>query len=81
MPKYIDADLLKSKIGLHSTIQALIDKLPAADARPERYGRWIKDKSGVLVCSECGEEHEWEDYRATYCEDCGAKMIYGKGNK
>lgn len=41
---------------------------------PERRGRWLKDRSGVIVCSECGEEHEWEDYRATYCDNCGAKM-------
>lgn len=38
-----------------------------------RHGRWIKD-GDVVVCSECGEEHAWEEYRASYCEDCGAKM-------
>ena len=49
----------------------------AADAlrtqQPKR-GRWIKDSSGVIICSECGEEHEWLDYRASFCEDCGAMM-------
>ena len=29
---------------------------------------------GIQICSECGEEHEWEDYRAPYCDTCGAKM-------
>lgn len=40
------------------------------------HGRWIKD-GDVVVCSNCGEEHSWDEYRATYCEDCGAKMDGG----
>lgn len=24
----------------------------------------------------CGEEHEWETYRASYCDTCGAKMSW-----
>lgn len=40
---------------------------------PVRHGRWVKDGE-VVVCSECGEEHDWDEYRATYCEDCSAKM-------
>lgn len=52
----------------------LCDAIPTADVKPVVHGRWIKDESGVIVCSECGEEHEWEDYRATYCDECGAKM-------
>lgn len=39
-----------------------------------RHGKWIEYDNGVQTCSECGEEHEWQDYRASYCEDCGAKM-------
>lgn len=50
-----------------------IEIIPAADVEPVRYGRWVKDGE-VVVCSECGEEHAWDEYRATYCEDCGAKM-------
>lgn len=45
-----------------------------ADVEPVVHGRWITDKNGVTVCSNCGEEHEWDEYRPTYCEDCGAKM-------
>lgn len=40
---------------------------------PVRHGRWIKD-GDVVCCSECGEEHAWDEYRATYCDVCGAKM-------
>ena len=51
----------------------MLESLPAADVEPVRHGRWVKDGE-VVVCSECGEEHAWDEYRATYCEDCGAKM-------
>lgn len=51
----------------------LLDSIPAADVTPVRRGRWI-EKDGIQICSECGEEHGWEDYRAPYCDTCGAKM-------
>ncbi len=54
----------------------LLDKAPTVEAVPVAHGRWIKDGE-VVVCSECGEEHAWDEYRATYCEDCGAKMDGG----
>ena len=47
--------------------------LSVADVAPVRRGRWIEE-DGIQICSECGEEHEWEDYRAPYCDTCGAKM-------
>lgn len=53
-----------------------IDALPTVDAVEVVHGRWIKD-GDVVVCSNCGEEHAWDEYRATYCEDCGAKMDGG----
>lgn len=56
-----------------------IESVPAADVAPVRHGRWIKDgEDGPVYCSECGEEHEWEDYRASYCDTCGAKMDGGQ---
>lgn len=52
-----------------------IENAPSADVAPVRHGRWIKDgEDGPVCCSECGEEHEWGDYRASYCDTCGAKM-------
>ncbi len=51
----------------------LLDSIPAADVTPVRRGRWIEE-DGTQICSECGEEHEWEDYRAPYCDTYGAKM-------
>ena len=46
--------------------------IPLSSLRPK--GEWIVEENGVIVCSECGEEHEWIDYRASFCEDCGADM-------
>lgn len=37
------------------------------------HGRWLED-DGVQICSNCGEEHEWVDYRASWCDCCGARM-------
>lgn len=48
-------------------------KAPAADVAPVRRGHWIEE-NGCQICSECGEEHEWDEYRAAYCDVCGAKM-------
>lgn len=56
----------------HVTVDDIINA--EAIPPPVAHGRWIKDKSGVIYCSECGEEHAWLDFRATYCDACGAKM-------
>lgn len=53
-------------------------KAPAADVAPVRRGHWIEE-NGCQICSECGEEHEWDEYRAAYCDVCGAKMEVGNG--
>ncbi len=52
---------------------ALVEDAPTADVRPVKHGHWIEE-GDIQICSECGEEHCWQDYRASYCEDCGAKM-------
>lgn len=56
-----------------------IRNIPAADVVEVRHGRWIED-GDCQYCSECGEEHSWADYRAAYCDVCGAKMDGGAGN-
>lgn len=56
-----------------SVIVGLAKKATNGDTVEVVHGRWIKD-GDVVVCSNCGEEHAWDEYRATYCEDCGAKM-------
>ncbi len=51
-----------------------IKNLPAADVAEVKHGKWIKDEGGIVICSNCGEEHCWDEYRAPYCDQCGAKM-------
>lgn len=51
-----------------------LERIPAADVRHVRRGKWIDDGSGCVVCSECGEEHEWYTFRANFCDNCGADM-------
>ena len=58
--------------GFNSAILAL--PIPTEDVRPVVRGKWIDDGSGCVVCSECGEEHEWDMFRANFCDNCGADM-------
>lgn len=72
----VDPDLTPKAYAYLRGGEAIIEDLtefPAADVAPVRRGRWIEE-DGIQICSECGEEHEWEDYRAPYCDTCGAKM-------
>ena len=82
MARYIDADAMREdwlqngeNECVYDTNAVLdsIDAQPTADVALVIHARWIKD-GDVVVCSNCGEEHGWDEYRATYCEDCGAKM-------
>lgn len=57
-------------------VKAAVLKIPTADVAPVVHGHWIEE-NGCQICSECGEEHEWDEYRATYCDVCGAKMDGG----
>lgn len=52
----------------------VVKNLPAADVAEVKHGKWIKDEGGIVICSNCGEEHCWDEYRAPYCDQCGAKM-------
>ena len=45
---------------------------------PVRRGHWIEEND-CQICSECGEEHEWDEYRAAYCDVCGAEMEVDNG--
>lgn len=73
---YLEEDTFSSDFAAEviETVQdEYLAKFPTVDAVEVVHGRWIKD-GDVVVCSNCGEEHGWDEYRATYCEDCGAKM-------
>lgn len=67
-------------VGPPGRARELMATAPAADVTPVRRGRWIEE-DGIQICSECGEEHEWEDYRAPYCDTCGARMNKEEANE
>ena len=60
-------------VRAYKDVKSRLESIPAADVAPVVHGRWIED-GGYQVCSNCGEEHHWDEYRAAYCEGCGAKM-------
>lgn len=47
---------------------------PIANNAETKHGEWIVDEEGFVICSECGEEHTWDEFRPLYCDMCGAKM-------
>ena len=52
----------------------------AADVEPVKHGRWVKEKSDVLIhwhCSVCEKCYFLEEPNADYCPHCGAKMDGG----
>ena len=85
MSKYVNAADAAEKIAEKHGIPLgdLVDtfaEIPAADVAAVQRGRWIEE-NGIQICSECGEEHEWEDYRAPYCDTCGARMNKEEANE
>lgn len=64
----------KNVLDLINRQKAEIERLKKESAKEVKRGQWIEDGNGIQVCSECGEEHEWQDFRAPYCDMCGAKM-------
>ena len=50
-----------------------------AGYRKQSEGEWVTDEEGYVTCSNCGEEHTWDEFRPPYCDMCGAKMKGGEG--
>ena len=66
MPRYIDAEVLKSRLedfsrwckdrrkeGVDFILDCPLPDIPTADVAPVVHGRWI-DKGEYAVCMECG---------------------------
>lgn len=53
----------------------LLDAVQNAETKSDIItGIWVCEDD-CQTCSNCGEEHAWDDFRASYCDACGAKMI------
>jgi hypothetical protein len=70
-----------------SQLEDAIKALPVVEPKP-RMGRWIKDKYGQTVCSECQAcalevetgclvNRHLAPFETEYCPQCGAKMSEG----
>ena len=90
MAEYIEREALLDSIcyetcgiafcgATNCAFMAKVCSAPAADVAPVRHGHWIEG-GDCQICSECGEVHCWDEYRAAYCDSCGAKMDGGDGN-
>ena len=83
MSKYIDAvktaEIVseRHKIPLSELVD-IFAEVPTADVKEVKHGEWITDKDGFVICSECGEEHTWDDFRPPFCDMCGAPMDDGR---
>lgn len=75
MSRSADCECIKKRL---EKAAKRVSAIPTADVAPVRRGHWIEE-NGCQICSECGEEHEWDEYRAAYCDVCGAKMEVDNG--
>lgn len=66
-------------------IATIEQQVPAVNAAPVVHGRWITNKYGETVCSECDNNalqvltgclvnRHFEPYKSKFCPNCGAKM-------
>lgn len=87
MSRYIDAEKIIETISSRLNMQDLylpvhfldlIADIPTADVKEVKHGEWITDEDGFVICSECGEEHTWDDFRPPFCDICGSRMDDGR---
>lgn len=85
--KYINANEFIKKLKLQygeelgwqctinmSDVATMVEDMPAANVIEIKHRYWIENNDGYQICSECDEEHCWNEYRATYCDNCCTKM-------
>lgn len=81
MTEYIDreaANLALAEQGFDwDKAKQALASVPAADVALVKRAHWI-EQDGMQIRSDCGEEHTWDDFRAAYCDCCGAKMDGGE---
>ena len=87
MDEYIERKAFKAEVRRLSThylnewdtlgVLAAVDRIPAADVRPVRRGKWTLNKDGSGTCSECGRKQPgcWDlDNWDNFCHHGGADM-------
>lgn len=92
MAEYIKLDdamaAVQREIGANTSVAQMymlkriaigLKKKATSNVREIVRARWIEE-NGVQTCSNCGEEHEWDEYRASDCDCCRAEMVGGDEN-
>jgi len=80
MAEYIEREklinIIKERNGrVPDWVEECISECPVVtNARPERHGHWIEEQD-YQICSECGEEHCWQDYRASYTKMTASQYL------
>lgn len=82
MPRYIDAEKIKYTEYINGDVTVskdLVEKIPTADVREVRRGRWERTvptppKSYRRICSVCCGVAYMIGKKYSYCPYCGAKM-------
>lgn len=83
-PKYIERQAALDALlwelcgtGYQSHGMRAVERVPAADVKPVRHGRWI-EKPYLLgtsrFCSLCGSNYGMPHEVYNFCPNCGAKM-------
>ena len=93
MPRYIDAEVLKSRLevfsrwckdgrkkGVDFVLDCPLPDTPTADVQEVRHGKWIVNDL-TPYCSVCYRPSEYEcdgvHSKPLFCSHCGAKMNGG----
>lgn len=73
---YPDSDTARKALTM---LKRSVKKIPAADGKVAKFGKWTLNKDGSGTCSECGRTQNncWDlDNWDNYCHFCGADMRF-----
>ena len=65
----------------HMALKEALDRVPAADVRPVRRGKWVHEGSDVWRCSECDYGIMPWNAGVNFCPNCGADCRGDRGGK
>lgn len=82
MAEYIEREALIEEAEQDSNLRFIvpldkIKKIPTADVKPVKHGRWICEETlGIISLNgyECSICHNYNGRATKYCPNCGAKM-------
>lgn len=73
--RLIDADALCEGLVSNHPVVIAARCAPTIEAKPVRYGQWVRSPYWLFTCSACGVNDLFG--LSSYCSNCGAKMSGG----